>query len=111
MINIDINIIFLDYLVKYNWFFPLKHKYDTNAIFVRHKVLIEKHFKSPILHLYCDYGGEYLTLRDFLSLEGITWLTTPTHTLQHKGCYERHYRHIIETELSLLTHASMPITY
>ena len=79
--------------------------------FIRCKALVEKHFNSPILHLYSDNGGEYLKLRDFLSMTGISWLTTSLCTPQHNGCSERCQRHIVETGLSLLTHSSMPITY
>ena len=64
-----------------------------------------------IHHLYSDNGTEYLALKDILALDGITWLTTPPHTPQHNGCSERRHHHIVETGLSLLHHASMPILY
>ena len=64
-----------------------------------------------IHHLYLDNGTEHLALKDILALDGITWLTTLPHTPQHNGCSERRHRHIVETGLSLLHHASMPILY
>ena len=51
------------------------------------------------------------TLDNFLSTNGISHLTTPPHTPEHNGLFERRHRHIVETGLSLLTHASMPLTY
>lgn len=35
----------------------------------------------------------------------------PTHTLEHNGFVERRHRHIVETGLTLLSHASIPNTY
>lgn len=56
-------------------------------------------------------GGEYLALRQFLSTHGISHLTTPPHTPEHNGLSERKHRHIVETGLSLLSSANMPLTY
>ena len=50
-------------------------------------------------------------LKPYLSSEGITHLTTPPHTPQHNGYSERQHRHIVETFLTLLTHAHMPLQY
>ncbi|KAE8726643.1 hypothetical protein F3Y22_tig00006570pilonHSYRG00103 [Hibiscus syriacus] len=58
-----------------------------------------------------DNGGEYQALDRFLSTNGISHLTTPPHTPKHNGFSERRHRHIVEIGLSLLTHASMPLTY
>ncbi|KAL6326284.1 hypothetical protein AAG906_004781 [Vitis piasezkii] len=62
-------------------------------------------------HSRLDNGGEYQALDNFLSNNGISHLTTPPHTLEHNGLSERRYRHIVEIGLSLLTHASMPLTF
>ena len=42
---------------------------------------------------------------------GISHLTTLPHTPEHNGISKWRHRHIVETGLSLLTHASMPLTY
>ena len=80
-------------------------------VFVRFKALVENQFKHRIVTLYSDNGGEYQALDNFLSTNGISHLTTPPHTPEHNGLSERRHRHIVETGLSLLTHASMPLTF
>ena len=61
--------------------------------------------------LYSNNGGEYQALDNFLSTNGISHLTTPPHTPEHNGLSERRHHHIVETSLSLLTHALMPLTF
>ena len=80
-------------------------------VFVCFKALVENQFKHQIVTFYSDNGGEYKALDQFLSTTGISHLTTPPHTPEHNGFFERRHRHIVETSLSLLTHASMPLTY
>ncbi|RVW88563.1 Retrovirus-related Pol polyprotein from transposon RE1 [Vitis vinifera] len=55
--------------------------------------------------------GEYMVLKDYLSLHGISHFTTPPHTPEHNGYSERRHRHIVETGLTLLSHASLPNTF
>lgn len=55
--------------------------------------------------------GEYIGLRTFLSSHGISHMTSPPHTPEHNGIAERRHRHIVETGLALLSHASMPRSY
>lgn len=50
-------------------------------------------------------------MASFLAANSISHLTSPPHTPQHNGISERKHRHIIETGLSLLTHAKMPLSY
>ena len=59
--------------------YPLKHKFDVHAIFIRFKALVEKFFKYPIISLYSDNGGEYIALRKTLATFGISHYTTLHH--------------------------------
>ena len=104
-------VIFIDHFSKYIWFYPLKHKSDVKEVFIRFKAIVEKHFTSTIQTLYSDNGGEYLSLANFLSTNGISHLTTPPHTPEHNGYSESRHLHIVETGLALLTHASLPLSY
>lgn len=101
-------VIFVDHFSKYIWFYPLKNKSDTKAIFIRFKALVEKFFEKPIKTLYSDNGGEYKALSSFHTINGISHLTSPPHTPEHNGFAERRHRHIVETELFLLSHAHIP---
>ncbi|RVW60364.1 Retrovirus-related Pol polyprotein from transposon RE1 [Vitis vinifera] len=109
--NFKYYVIFVDHFTKYIWLYPLKRKSDTHDAFVRFKALVEKFFNRPIITLYSDNGGEYQALSSFLTINGVSHLTSPPHTPEHNGYSERRHRHIVETGLSLLTHASMPLSY
>lgn len=102
-------VIFVDHFTKYIWFYPLKKKSDTKDVFIRFKALVEKFFEKPIKSIYSDNGGEYEALRNFLTIHGVSHLTTPPHTPEHNGYAERRHRHIVETGLSLLSHAQLPL--
>ena len=93
------------------WFFPLKLKSHVAATFVKFKQLVENQFNTKIKTLYSDNGEEFIALRSFLADQGISHLTTPLHTPEHNGLAERRHHHIVETGMSLLTHASVPIQY
>ena len=93
------------------WMFPLKQKSKVQRVFIRFKTLVEIFFKHTIISLYSDNGGEYIALRHTLAHHGISHFTTPPHTPEHNGVSERRHRHIVETGLSLLTHASLPLIF
>jgi len=61
--------------------------------------------------IYSDNGGEYIALKEFFATHGISHLTTPPHTPEYNGFAERRLRHIVETGLTLLTHASLPLSF
>lgn len=104
-------LIIVDPFTRYIWFFPLKLKSQVTATFVKFKQLVENQLNTKIKTFYTDNGGEFITLRSFLANQGISHLTTPPHTPEHNGLAERRHRHIVETGLSLLTHASVPTEY
>ena len=104
-------VIFIDHFTKYIWIYPLKRKSDVQEVFTRYKPIVENYFSHKIITLYSDNGGEYIALKDYLSLHGISHFTTPPHTPEHNGYSERRHRHIVETGLALLSHASLPTTF
>ncbi|KAG7593974.1 Ribonuclease H-like superfamily [Arabidopsis thaliana x Arabidopsis arenosa] len=104
-------VIFVDHFTKYTWLYPLKTKTQVAQIFPIFKSLVENRFSTKIKILYSDNGGEFIALKQFLSTHGISHFTSPPHTPEHNGMAERKHRHIVETGLSLLTHAKIPSTY
>lgn len=104
-------LLLVDHFTRYMWFFPLKLKSQVAATFINFKQLVETQFNTKLTTLYSDNGGEFIALRAFLAENGISHLTTPPHTPEHNGMSERRHRHIVETGLSLLTHASIPPSY
>src|SRR3954465_8580378 len=65
----------------------------------------------PKLSLFILTMEENFRPYPFFPKNGMSHLTSPQHTPEHNGYSERRHRHIVETGLSLLTHASMPLTY
>lgn len=103
--------IFVDHFTRYVWLYPLRKKSDVREVFIKFKAIVEKHLEINIKIFYSDNGGEFLTLTEFFSTNGIAHLTTPPHTPQHNGMSKRRHLYIIETGLTLLTHAFIPLTY
>ena len=89
----------------------MKNKSDTFEIFKQFKTIVENYFKLKIRAIYSDNSGEYIKMASFLSDNGISHFLTPPHTPQHNGFAERRHRHIVETGLTLLHHASMPLKF
>lgn len=104
-------LVLVDHFTRYTWLFPLTKKSDVKDIFQTFKPLAETKFNTKICNLYSDNGGEFIALHSFLASHGISHLTTPPHTPEHNGLSERKHRHIVETGLSLLSSAKMPLTY
>ena len=56
-------------------------------------------------------GGKYEKLHPFFHNLGISHRVSCPHTHQQNGTAERKHRHIVETGLTLLAHASVPLCY
>ncbi|KAJ0852435.1 putative RNA-directed DNA polymerase [Helianthus annuus] len=104
-------VIFVDYFSKYTWLYPMKQKSDVSILFPQFKTLVEKFFGTPLVSLFSDNGGEYIGIIPYLQTNGISHFTTPPHTPEQNGVAERRHRHIVETGLSLLYHANLPLHF
>lgn len=102
--------IFIYHYSKYIWLYPLRLKLDV-TIFRQFKALVETFFKTKIISVYSDGGGEYIALRDFLATHGIQHLNTSSHTLQHNGIVKYRHKHIVDIGLTLLHQAKLPSQY
>lgn len=109
--NFKYYVIFVDHFTRFSWLYPLKRKSQVSEVFQRFKALVENRFHSKIRTLYTDNGGEYIALTAFLAANGISHYTSSPYTPEHNGISERKHRHIVETGLALLSHASVPKSY
>ncbi|CAA7019426.1 unnamed protein product [Microthlaspi erraticum] len=109
--NYKYYLVIVDHYTRYTWLYPLKQKSDVKQTFVTFKALVENKFHQRIGTLFSDNGGEFIALRDFLATHGITHLTSPPHTPEHNGVSERKHRHVVETGLTLLSTAAVPLEY
>lgn len=109
--NYKYYLIIVDHYSRYIWLYPLKLKSQVKETFIRFTTLAENKFQVKVGTLFSDNGGEFIALRDFLASKGISHLTSPPHTPEHNGLAERRHRHIVETGLTLLTTAKLPLQY
>ncbi|KAL5543220.1 hypothetical protein UlMin_010930 [Ulmus minor] len=92
---------FVDDFSRYTWIYPLKQKSDALSIFLQFKALVENQFDRKIKAIQSDVGGEFWhSIKVFLPLY-----------LSQNGRAERKHRHIVETGLTLLAQANMPLKY
>jgi transposase InsO family protein len=105
-------LLFVDNFSRFSWLFLLKSKSEVLNTFKHFKATVENQFSKQIKFLRTDCGGEYTSnfFTEFCSTHGITHKFSCPHTLQQNGIVERKHRHIIESALTLLSHASLTIT-
>lgn len=104
-------ILFMDAYSKYTWVYPLSHKSDAFPTFVSFKNQIENYTGHKIKIFQTDNGSEYNKFTPFLHNLGVIHRFTCPHTSAQNGLAERHHRHIVESGLSLLNQASMPLKF
>jgi histone deacetylase 1/2 len=104
-------VLFIDHFTKYCWFYPMHNKSNVSSIFVQFTTMVENQFSRKIKIFYSNNGGEFIKLRPILAARGISHFTTAPHTPQQNGTVERRHRHIVDTGMALLHHASAPSTY
>jgi histone deacetylase 1/2 len=102
---------FIDAYSRFTWLYLLKHKSDVFHIFLQFQQHVERLLSRKILHVQTDWGGEYHRLNKFFMDIGISHRVSCPHTHQQNGTAERKHRHIVETGLTLLAHASIPYRF
>ena len=107
----DITLFFVDHYTKYIWFYLMVTKSGVSKNFPQFKRVFETCFQKSSKTLYSDNGGEFIALKSYLLLHGITHYTTTPHTPQQNGVSERRHRHLFETGLTLIHDAHLDFSY
>lgn len=104
---------FVDDYSKYTWSFPIQCKYVVFSIFPTFKLHVENLLSSRIKHLRTNGGGEYMSTKFQAALRdsGIVHQLSCPYTPKQNGCAERKHMHIVETGLTLLFTAKIPLHY
>lgn len=95
----------------YTWVYPLKLKSHTLTTFVQFKALVELQLNPKIKVVQTKGGGEFKLLTHFLTTHGIVHRTTCSHTHHHNGYVERKHKDVVETGLTLIDRAKLPIKF
>jgi len=102
---------FLDAYSRFTWVYLLHSKSQAFTLFLRFKLLVENQLGTRIKAIQTDNAKEFQCFDKFLHNAGIAHRYTCPHTHQQNDSVERKHKHIIETGLSLLAHASLPLKY
>ncbi|KAL4302051.1 hypothetical protein GQ457_10G019450 [Hibiscus cannabinus] len=93
---------FIDVFTRYTWLYLVRKKSEVSQCFINFHKLVEVQFGKRIKALQTDGGTEYQSLKN--------WVSCP-HTSEQNGKAERKHRHVVETGLSLLAQAALPLKY
>jgi len=104
-------ILFLDDYSRYTWFYPLHTKDQALSTFKQFKLQVENQFDTKIKCIQSDNGGEFKCFMTFLQQSGILHRFSCPYNSAQNGRVERKHRHVVETGLALLAHASLPMPF
>jgi hypothetical protein len=86
-------------------------KSDVSSIFLTLKSYVECFFNTNIKTIQSNWGGEYRPVNKLLQQLGILHRVSCPHTHQQNGAIKRKHRHIVQTDLALLSHAHLPLPF
>jgi histone deacetylase 1/2 len=101
----------VDACTRFIWVYPLKLKSETLTKFTQFKSMVELQFGCKIKVVQTDGGGEFRPFTKFLTELGVIHRLTCPHTHHQNGLVERKHRHIVETGLTLLSQANIPLKF
>ena len=104
-------ILFLNDYSRYTWFYPLQTKDQALPAFKKFKLQVENQFDAKIKCLQSDNGGEFRSFKTFLQQTSIFHRFSCPYNSAQNGRVERKHRHVVETGLALLAHASLPMEF
>ncbi|RVW88458.1 Retrovirus-related Pol polyprotein from transposon RE2 [Vitis vinifera] len=104
-------ILFLDDYSRYTWFYPLQTKDQALPAFKKFKLQVENQFDAKIKCLQSDNGGEFRSFKTFLQQTSIFHRFSCPYNSAQNGRVERKHRHVVESGLALLAHASLPMEF
>ncbi|KAM6582045.1 hypothetical protein CsatB_009047 [Cannabis sativa] len=102
---------FVDAYSRYTWLYLLRTKDEALPTFIKFKTQIELQLNHKIKALQSDWGGEFRAFTSLVESCGIIHRVSCPHSHEQNGVVERKHRHIVESGLTLLAHASMPLKY
>ncbi|KAG8483654.1 hypothetical protein CXB51_023307 [Gossypium anomalum] len=101
---------FTDAHSRYTWLYFLHTKSEVLSVFSIFHKQAERSLGCQLLALQTDGGGEFQALKSYLAHHGIRHRITCPYSSEQNGLVERKHRQIVEKGLSMLAHASMPLS-
>ncbi|KAG8480506.1 hypothetical protein CXB51_024662 [Gossypium anomalum] len=100
---------FVDMYSRFTWVYLLKRKSQAVDCFVQFQQMVHTQFGKRIKKFQSDWGGEFRAFAPILARHGILHRISCPHTSEQNGVAERKHRHIVETGLTLLAQANLPM--
>lgn len=103
----------IDDFTRFSWLFRMHYKSEVKYKVFDFKAYVQTQFGTSIQTVRIDNGGEFINhflLHLFLST-GVVHQTTYPHTPEKNGIVERKHRHLIETTITLLLQARLPVSF
>ena len=107
----DITSVFVDDFTHFCLIYPMKVKSKAKAVFIKFHNFVERQINCKIKSMQTDWGGEFQSLLPLLDQLGVLFRHPCPHVHEQNGKVERKHRHVVETGLTLLAQAVMPLTY
>ncbi|KAG8482529.1 hypothetical protein CXB51_024309 [Gossypium anomalum] len=95
---------------RYTWLYFLHTKSEVLTVFSIFHKQAERSFGCQLLALQTDGDGEFQAFKSYLAHHGIRQRITCPYSSEQNGLVERKHRQIVEKGLSMLAHASMPLS-
>uniref|UniRef100_A0A803NGK1 Integrase catalytic domain-containing protein n=1 Tax=Cannabis sativa TaxID=3483 RepID=A0A803NGK1_CANSA len=102
---------FVDAYSRYTWIYMLRTRDEALPTFTKFKSQVELQLGYQIKALQSDWGGEFRAFTYLTESSGIIHKLAYPHTHEQNGVVERKHRHIMETGLTLLAKASLPLSF
>ncbi|TYK10642.1 Retrovirus-related Pol polyprotein from transposon TNT 1-94 [Cucumis melo var. makuwa] len=102
---------FVDAYSRYTWIYFLNSKSDAFLAFQKFKTCVEKSLGQSIKSLQTDGGTEFKPFKPFLDQHGIEHRITCPYTSKQNDIVERKHRYIMEMGLTLLSQATLPLSF
>ena len=99
---------FVDEYTGYIFIVPIARKSDVLKQFKLYLAWVERTFSCAVKRVQSDHGGEFIALKDYLSLKGIEHTMSLPYSPNLNGMAERVNRTIVEWARTMLEHASLP---
>jgi hypothetical protein len=80
-------------------------------MFMQFQQYVQRQFQTSIKAFHSDFGGEYKKLHKYFQSVGIVHCITCPYIHEQNGIAEQKIRHIVDTGLTLLSHASLPLKF
>jgi hypothetical protein len=89
------------------------NKEEVYSIFVYFHTFLVTQFSATLRVFQSDGGGEYLSnkFKHYLLTKGIVHQISCPYTPEQNGLAERKHRHILETTITLLQTANLPLKF